>query len=244
MKIANFDVRYVSHVCFILTSPQGAVILTDPLFAEGFEWKGRIERYISRPDIAAGDIRRCDGVFVSHIHGDHFDPDAIETIVRNTGAQVWAPPDVADALRERGLAEDRLVALAEGMALRLSDVAATAFAGYDCSFDEEDRPNKFSLLLECNGRRVFYSGDCHDAPPAMAGRKVDAVFAWPHPDDAKLAAFAKAIPADRYVLMHGDRFDPGDFFCNLDYEEQKSRVERLAPGVEAIIPQRIHALAS
>jgi len=242
MDIAGFDAGYVGHVCFILTSPGGIAIITDPLWAEGFVWKGRTERYLSPPDIAAEDIRKCDAVFVSHIHGDHFDPDAIRVIVANTGAKILAPADVTDALAERGLDPARLVSLEEGMQTEIGDVNAAAYAGYDGSLDDQGRPNKFSLLLGAAGRRVFYSGDCHDPPPATIGRRVDAVIAWPHPDNAKLVAFGKAIPATQYVLMHGDRFSPGDFFCNLDYEKEKRRVEELLPGVEAVIPERITAL--
>ena len=99
MEVAGFDVQFVSHVCFLITSPRGATVLTDPLFAESFTWQGETERYLSRPDIAPDDIGRCDAIFVSHVHGDHFDPDAIEIIVGNTGAEVWAPSDVLEALR-------------------------------------------------------------------------------------------------------------------------------------------------
>jgi hypothetical protein len=38
--------------------------------------------------------------------------------------------------------------------------------------------------------------------------------------------------------MHGDRFEPGDFFCNFDYNEQKQRMELLVPEMEIIIPVR------
>jgi hypothetical protein len=92
--------------------------------------------------------------------------------------------------------------------------------------------------MQTGRHRVFYSGDCHEAPPAMRGRKVDAVFAWPHLVDRELKAFLKAIPMRQYVLMHGDRFKPGNFWCNFRYEDHKPRIERLAPGVEVIIPQR------
>lgn len=242
MKIRDFEIRYVSHVCFILASPGGGVIVTDPLFAKGFSWKQHVERYLSRPDISAQDIKRCDAVFVSHIHGDHFDPDAVETIMKNTGAVVWAPADTIDALRDRGAPEAQVAAISEGQELSAADIKATAMAGYDSSYDEQGRPNKFSLLLEAGSTRVLYSGDCHEAPPAMKGKHVDAVFSWPHPDDAKLAAFGAAFKADRYVLMHGDRFDPGDFFCNMDYEAEKRRVARLLPDMEVVIPERISSV--
>ena len=242
MRIGDFDAQYVSHVCFILTSPQGAVLVTDPLFAEGFTWKGCTERYLSRPDIAPEDIRCCDAVFVSHIHGDHYDPDAVETIVRNTGARVWAPADVVDDLAERGAPAPNLVALDDGAALSARDLSARAMAGYDDSFDDQGRPNKFSLLLRAGQTTALYSGDCHDPPPALAGHSVDAVFAWAHPNDDKLRNFGAACRPAKYVLMHGDRFEPGDFFCNFDIAAEKARIERLVPGAEVVIPERIRSV--
>jgi len=242
LRIGAFDVRYVSHVCFLFTSPGGNVVLTDPLFAEGFEWKGKVEKYLSPPEIAVGDITRCDAVFVSHIHGDHYDPDTIKTLVNNTAATVWAPPDVTEDLAGRGVTPERLVPLAEGASLSAGDVEATAYAGYDNSFDEEGRANKFSLLLQADGTRIFYSGDCHDPPPAMSGQEVDATFAWPHPDDGKLAGFCRAFKMPQYVLMHGDKFEPGDFFCNFDYAAEKRRVEAVLPNVEVVVPERVRSI--
>jgi len=213
-------------------------VATDPFFADHFEWKGHVERYLTRPAIRPEDISSCSAVFVSHIHGDHFDPEAIEAIVGTTAAEVWAPPDVADVLRGRGSC-GRVVALDGGAELRAGRITARACAGYDHSYDDLGRPNKFSLLLEADGTRLFYSGDCHEPPPDAVGDAVDAVVAWPHPDDTKLRRLVGAFRTKRLVLMHGDRFEPGDFFCNFDYDEQKRRVERLMPGMEALIPRRL-----
>lgn len=242
MRIANFKVQYLGHVCFLFTSPGGAVVITDPFFAREFVWQGHTEHYLTPPLVAAGSIRRCDAVFVSHIHGDHFDPVAVETIVRNTGAKVWAAPEITEILHKRGMATLGLVSLTEGRQMRLPGMSATVYDGYDNSVDAKGRPNKFALLLQAKGGRIFYSGDCHEPPPAMIGRKVDAVFSWPHPTDDKLVKFAAAFKILRFVLMHGDRFKPGKFWCNFSYEEHKSRLERLLPGVEVVIPERIQKL--
>ena len=241
MKIGNLDVHYVSHVCFILRSPEGATLITDPFFGDGFAWQGGYERYLSPPEFPATDITACDAVFVSHIHGDHFDPDAVVAIRKQTGCRVLASPDVIDVLLERGEAAEGLVALSEGTGAIVGDMAVTAMAGYDNSADEQGRSNKFSLHVTCGDTRVFYSGDCHEAPPAMRGGKVDAILWWPHSSDDTIRAFAEGIDFEQWVLMHGDRFDPGNFLCNLDMAEQAERVAKLAPDAKIIVPERLDA---
>ena len=243
MTIGEIRIDYLSHVCFIFTSPSGIRVITDPFFAEGFQWTRGWERCLTPPDVPVESIRKCDVVFISHIHGDHYDPAAVEAIHRQTGADILAPADVCDDLSARGIAASHLKMASEGAAFNYGDFQLQTHGGYDNSFDGQKRPNKFSLHLATCATRLFYSGDCHDPPPSMNGRRVEAVFAWVHPSDAKLAAFLKAIPCARYVLMHGDRFEPGNFYCNMDMEKEKQRVLRFAPHVEAIIPERVHAIA-
>ena len=241
MEIGNFRLQFVSHVCFIFASAAGRKIITDPLFADGFQWVGHFEKYLTRPAFPAGEITECDLIFVTHIHGDHYDPEAVQTIMRRTAADVLAPHDVLDDLDARGVSRDRMVAAEEGGERRVGDVLVTTYNGYDNSWDEKRRPNKFSLFLETRGTRIFYSGDCHETPPAMRGRSVDAVCMWPHPDDEKLKAFCEPLQFRTFVLMHCDGFDPGDFICNMDMAEQQQRVAALVPGVEVVIPERIGA---
>lgn len=244
MDIGRVAVTYLSHVCFQFRSPSGRVLLTDPFFADGFEWKGRHERYLSPPEVDLGEIRLCDVVFVSHIHGDHFDPGAVLAIQKRTGATVIGPADVVDVLVREGASADRLIVAEEGKRLDFHDLVLGTYCGYDNSRDAQGRDNKFSLLIECGPTALFYSGDCHELPPAVRGAKVDATFCWPHPDDDKLVALCLGLDTRRFVLMHGDRFEPGDFFCNIDHDEQKRRIEGLVPGVEVIVPDRARSLSS
>ncbi len=245
MHVGPFDIQFIGHACFLFKSPEGAAIVTDPLFVEQYpEPHGGHQRFLSRPPFEPEAIRQCDAIFISHEHRDHFDPDAIERIQRKTGATVWAAAKIVDDLRERGGDPASHAILEEGIRFTVKDVMAAAYAGYDESFDALGRANKFSLLLECAGTRIFYCGDCHDAPPAMIGRPVDALFSWPHPSDEKLAAMGRDIPMKQYVLMHDGRFDPGGptFWCNFDYKDHAPRVERLIPGTRAVIPEQVKSL--
>ncbi len=239
MKIGEFSVGHLSHVSFLFRSPQGTIVLTDPLFAKGFMWKGHYEFYLSPPLIALEEITRCDAIFVSHIHGDHYDPPAIQYIHERTKARILAPEDVLGSLRCVGVSDKYLVHIEDGVEIRINDVELTPLTGYDPSLDTQGRPNKFSLIVEAGISRLFYSGDCHRAPPGLKGKRVDAIFLWPHPDDKVLLQFHENVEFSKLVLMHGDHFEPGSFLCNLGYSVEKERIHRLLPTVEVIIPERI-----
>ncbi len=242
MKIGMVDVTYLSHVCFRFRSPEGRVLLTDPFFAPAFTWQGYEERYLTPPDVPVSAVGTCDVIFISHIHGDHCDAPAVRALHARTGARVLAAPEVLEFLRAEGLPAAALAEAREGEALRAGDLCLRAYAGYDNSFDALGRANKFALVVECGDTRLFYSGDCHTLPPAVIGCRADATFCWPHYDDAKLQALVDGLRTDTFVLMHGDRFEPGKFLCNLDLPEQARRLRALRPRLNIIIPARAASL--
>ena len=79
-------------------------------------------------------------------------------------------------------------------------------------------------------------------PPGLKVKSVEAIFLWPHPRDETLIQFYSNAKFGKFILMHGDRFEPGNFLCNLDFSEQKARIEKLMPDVEVIIPRRIEKI--
>lgn len=248
MRIGGFRLQFIGHACFLITTPGGASVVTDPLFSTSYtEGKHgeKVVAYLTPPKVAAADIRRCDAVFSSHIHGDHFDPPAIRTITGLTGAQVWAAPEMTDLLRRSGFPDRFLAPLTEGRTFTVKDLTATALAGYDDSRDAQGRANKFSLLLEAGGTRILYCGDAHHAPAALVGQEVDAVISWPLPNEQECRQFHRDLRTKRYVLMHGDWFFPREtFWCAFSYAEQKARMERLLkPDYPIVIPKPVKRLA-
>jgi L-ascorbate metabolism protein UlaG (beta-lactamase superfamily) len=237
MQIGDFNVGYLSHVSFLFRSSGGTTILTDPLFMKSFMWNGHIESYLSPPDISPEDITHCNAIFISHIHGDHCDHNAVRNIHERTKARILAPDDVLESLA--GISGEYLIHVDDGVDVKIGDVTITPLAGYDNSFDGKGRPNKFAMIIKSDATSLFYSGDCHEVPPKLKGKSVDAIFLWPHPQDERLIQFHKDVSFSRFIMMHGDRFKPGDFMCNLDYEKEKERLHKLLPDVEVIIPKRI-----
>ena len=243
MNIGHLNIDYLSHVCFRFQSLRGVVLLTDPFFADGFQWNGHFEKYLSPPAIKPQDIDICNIIFVSHEHGDHFDPDAIITIQQKSRAKVIAPVEVLEILKQKGAATELLLPAEEGARFDFKDLCLHTYCGYDNSTDPAGRANKFSLTVECRNTNIFFSGDCHTLPPAVIDKNFDAILCWPVPEDEKLLRLCTGLNTKKFVIMHGDRFTPGDFICNLDYAEQKKRIEKLIPKMEAIIPTRIKTTA-
>jgi len=243
MKLGDINIDFFSHVCFQFKSKQGGVIITDPFFADGFEFEGHFEKYLTGPDVKIEDITTCDAVFVSHIHGDHFDPEAVSAIHKQCGCKIIAPADVLAVLENMAISKDFLIGAREGATFQIKDMTLKTYGGYDPKHkDEMGNQNKFSLIISSNSTSLFYSGDCHSLPPGVKGMNFDAMFCWPLPDDAKLQALCSGLNTGQFVMMHCDRFDPGQFICNMDMAREKERVERVAPHLKVIIPQRIQKM--
>jgi hypothetical protein len=238
MQIGCVDIGFVGHVTFLFRSPGGTVLLTDPYFNGSFPWEHGTETHLQRSDVRPASITTCDAIFVSHIHGDRCDLDAIREISGRAGALVVAPPDVCDRLASDGLGADVVRPIEDGAHLTVGDVALTCLGGYDNSFDDRKRMNKFSLLATCGDTKIWYSGDCHHMPPALAGTKVDAAFSWTSPDAVDGIAALRPPPA-RLVVTHHDLHEPGHFWCSRDPEAEARSVSEKMPGTEVIVPDRL-----
>ena len=239
MQIGNIAIDYLGHVCFRFASKQGGILITDPFFAEGFHWNGHFEKYLTPPRVGIDEITECDAIFISHIHGDHFDPEAICTIHGQCGCSIIAPRDVLDELRKKGIRDSFLVTAEEDCLITIADMDIRTYCGYDLEYTAEDgSQNKYAITIECESSRLFYSGDCHRLPPAVKGIRFDAMFCWAEPNDDTLVSLCTGLDTKCFVLMHGDKFEPGYFICNCDYPKEKRRIERLVPWMEVIIPDR------
>lgn len=217
------------------------MVLTDPYFSGGFEWQGVHEQHLQRPDVRPESIQECDVVFVSHVHGDHFDADAIETVVHNTGARVFGPIEALEKLSARGMDCSCMEDPAETPNLTVGDLNLTALGNYDNAFDRYGRGNKFSLLIASADTVLWYSGDCHNLPPGLSARHLDAVFSWTRPQTIERIKTLHPAP-DRFIIMHCDQHIPGNFWCNLDPMKEAKFVSKALPGTETLIPDRLGGL--
>jgi len=85
----------------------GFTLLTDPNFLHRGKWlyvgDGLFTRRRTEPAMTIEQLPKLDGVVLSHLHGDHFDPVARRDLARDL--PVFTTPHAAKSLRKSGFAE-------------------------------------------------------------------------------------------------------------------------------------------
>jgi len=148
-----------------------------------------------------------------------------------------------EALSQLGIPNSALATTSDGQTIRVGAIDLEIQGGYDDSFDSKGRMNKFSLLATLGATTIWYSGDCHALPPALQGRRLDAVFCWSSPD--VVAHLARITPPPkRFVIMHHDKHEPGMFWCSRDAAQDALALSRKLPGVEVLVPDRLGSFAA
>jgi L-ascorbate metabolism protein UlaG (beta-lactamase superfamily) len=223
---------HISH-CTFAVSDGNSLLLVDPFFSRTFYWAGNTERHLDRPSVPLSAIRRCDAVLVSHEHGDHYDPDALRSLLRQTGAVVHAPRLVICDATKRGLDPDRF---REVRPLRPFRVGAMRVTPFPSAGSEKITPvDRVGFLIEEGGRRLFHQGDSHGFSPTwlMFHDKLDALIIWPH----RVSEVIEAIRPPTVVFHHLDRFCPGHFFCNRDAKLELRYWSHYHPTTRFVVPK-------
>jgi len=114
---------------------------------------------------------KADYIFVTHEHGDHFDPEAIAQI-RKPGTKVFVNPAVHALLKDS-------VALANGDRKDLGSFSVEAHPAYNLGEDKQ----KFHPVGRDNGYlfrfgtlAVYVAGDTEDTPDLLSLKGLDVAF--------------------------------------------------------------------
>ncbi|MEX0781217.1 MAG: MBL fold metallo-hydrolase [Dehalococcoidia bacterium] len=144
-------ITYVGHAT-VLVEMGGARILTDPLLRSSF---GPIRRVcpVPRPE----QIGRVDGVVVSHLHHDHFDPRSLASLGNDLPVVV---PSGAGVFAERAGLRG-VVELGRGATLNIAGVRIEAVpAVHDGRrFPRGPRADAVGYRLAAEDRVVYFAGD-------------------------------------------------------------------------------------
>ena len=122
--------------------------------------KGRLVKPVLKPE----DVVGIDLFIGTHDHADHIDRPLWRTLAKlGCKAKFLVPaPIAADVVRDTGLARSQVVGLAQGEAVEIRGVKATAVvsAHERLEFDRRGRSKNLGFVLEAKGARIYHSGDC------------------------------------------------------------------------------------
>lgn len=224
--MANKSVRWLGHATFIINTPGGKTIVTDP-------W---IEGNPVCP-LSLADIKQAHLVLVSHDHFDHA-VNAVD-ISKATGAIVAAMPETINRFRqELGLAEDKVVmgmGMNVGGSATVDGITITMVEAFHSSLTAA--PAGWIIRLE-DGTTIYHAGDTgifqnmkllgELYPLDMALLPIGSCFTM---DPVQAARATALLGAKRVIPMHYKTFpileQTPDRFVEL--------VRKEAPGTEVVV---------
>lgn len=141
---------------FVFKTASGRSIAIDPYFTDYVLHAEKLLGFkrLTPPPCGPDEIE-FDVLLISHEHGDHFDQEAIETLMANGKTQVYTNPVVAARMAEMGLDTARIHVLKKG---EKADIGECTLLGVDCDHGEL-APEALGFILDFGFSRVYYAGD-------------------------------------------------------------------------------------
>ena len=211
----SISVRSIQQMSVGISTPSG-VIVTDPT--------GAASRY--------ADIRPPDLILISHEHGEHYDPGALEDLA-GPGTRIVVPPYVMERLP--GGLRDKAIALADGESADMGQITVQAVAAYGlggqaAQWHPRGRGNSYLVTVE--DRKVLVAGSTEAVPEMLALRDIDLAVLPLYPPYAlgprdAARAVATMQPAAVYIYQYNSP-RTRDAFVDL--------VRDAAPNVRVIAP--------
>ena len=141
------SIRWLSHACFVISSPGGKVIIIDP-------W------IVNNPlcPIKLDDIIKANIILVTHDHFDH-SADAID-IAKKMEAMVIAQPETVNRFKDVGLPAERVVSGGSGMniggTVEIDGIKVTMTQAFHSS--QTGSATGYIIKLE-DGTTIYHAGD-------------------------------------------------------------------------------------
>lgn len=230
--MAKKSVRWLGHATFLINSPGGKTVITDP-------W---VEGNPMCP-IKLSDIKQAHLVLVSHDHFDHA-ANAVD-ISKGTGAMVAAMPETINRFRsELGLAEDKVVlgfGMNVGGSATVAGITVTMVEAFHSSLT--GAPAGWFIRLE-DGTTIYHAGDTgifsnmkllgELYPVDLALLPIGGCFTM---DPVQAARATALLGAKTVIPMHYKTFpileQTADRFVELVKKEApRAKVVVLQPGTE------------
>ncbi|VVC71961.1 Hydroxyacylglutathione hydrolase [uncultured archaeon] len=140
-------IRYFGHSSFQLMYDDDTSIFIDPFFSP----EGR-----DNPSAAKGAawVRKCDAIFITHEHHDHFEPETVTEIAERTWASVIGPKQVISALR---IPEKFKVSVQTGDTFTLKGMKVEVVKAI-----HPQSTYPVGYIIEKGGIRVYHAGDTYE----------------------------------------------------------------------------------
>ncbi len=183
-------------------------------------------------------LDRLDAIFITHDHGDHFDPDTTIAMQTKTDSFVIADPTSTSMLSGK-IPEDKLIQIEPNEQMTISEITVDAFAA-------EHPPTATPLIyiIEFAGFRIFHgsdSGFVEDLKNIESRVHVAMVPTGdPSPTASPQAAFEMTKATNPYVVipMHGNPQQTQEFSNLIEGSDLQTTVIIPSP-LEIIIPSEI-----
>ncbi len=178
-----------------------------------------------------------DVIFITHDHGDHFDPDTTIAMQTKTNSFVIADPTSASMLSDK-IPEDKLISIKSNEQMTISEITIEAF--------EAEHPTETPLVyvIELDGFRIFHgsdSGFVEDLKNIESRVHVALVPAGdPSPTASPQVAFEMTKATNPYVVipMHGNPQQMQEFSNLVEGSDLQTTVTIPSP-LEIIIPSEV-----
>ena len=182
-------------------------------------------------------LDKLDAIFITHDHGDHFDPDTTIAMQNKTGSFVIADPTSMLMLRGQ-IPEDKLIQIESNEQMTISEITVDAFAA--------EHPTKTPLvyIIEFDGFRIFHgsdSGFVEDLKNIESRVHVALVPAGdPSPTASPQVALEMTKATNPYIVipMHGNPQQMEEF-SNLVIGSDLETTVTIPSQLEIIIPSQV-----
>ncbi len=180
---------------------------------------------------------RLDAIFITHDHGDHFDPDTVIAMQAKTGSFVIADPTSASMLSGK-IPEDLLIQIKSNEQMTISEITVDAWAA------EHPTDTPLVYVIEFDGFRIFHgsdSGFVEDLKNIESRVHVAMVPAGdPSPTASPQVAFEMTKATNPYVVipMHGSPQQMQEFSDLVENSDLQTTVIIPTP-LEIIIPSEV-----
>ena len=182
-------------------------------------------------------LDRLDAIFITHDHGDHFDPNTILAMQTKTGSFVIADQTSASMLIDK-IPEDKLIQIKSNEQITVSEITVDAFAA--------EHPSKTPLvyIIEFDGFRIFHGSDSGfvEGLDNIESRVHVAIVPTgdPSPTASPQVAFEMTEATNPYVVipMHGSPQQMQEFSKLVEGSDLQTTVT-IPSAFEIIVPSEV-----